>query len=586
MSSERIHLDRAQVLVRVRRFNSLRAALRAIVPSVRSPEELPSRSEFQRLLDRLQPLHEETRPGGAPSAELSRADLVALDEGLQTLSTRLRAALGEISLPQLRATLGDLEGDPRREAVALLDLCLEDEPEIDRWLPVVDLLITRLATAEVDGLRSVVADPADLSPLLRELCTRSEARNLEEQTAAITFFCDAADRIRKDESIKTLLHDVYEQKQRLGLGFFATEVLRCIVFYNVNAGNQRAEALRQARSEDMELEAVGGDAKAAPQARPSRKLSVPRAAGAPTVFDSYGLDALEEACARRFSNGSPLPGAAGEAADTFVVQGMNAFESETFLHFSNDPLPSLIRRVVTVGLVLQHLEEVTPHLKDLEIDSEVLTRNWISELGAAVQLHIDECIADGGYEQANRLSDLKTRFLYGKLSALRRESRDEGAPAASAPAAAEGPGFLRSMERPPREPGRAREAAPAPKSTRAISLRTAALTVLLLVLCGYTTLQFLAAREGAVRVLPAAEVAQLSPFLLSGYRSDEGRGDVFIGSVDENWWEALEPSERATLATDLAERLRVRELQLFDRTHSLRARWVSGELTLPGGQES
>ena len=161
---------------------------------------------------------------------------------------------------------------------------------------------------------------------------------------------------------------------------------------------------------------------------------------------------------------------------------------------------------------------------------------------------------------------------------------------AAAPAA-EGPGFLRSLERGENGalalvPDSARDDASAEGQARRPRLRTLALTAVLLVVTAFSVARFLEEREGAVRILPADEIQQLSPFLLSGYRSDEGRGDVFVGSIDEHWWDQLEPTERAALATLLAERLGVRELQLFDRTRSLRARWVSGELTFPSDRSS
>jgi hypothetical protein len=594
MSGDRISLDRAQTLARVRRFGSLRAAQRAITPSVRSGEALPDRSEVRRLRERLQPLYDGARPGTSSRTELPRAELAAIDAALDAMAQTLRAALKKISMAQLRATLEPLEGDQRREAIALLDLCLEDEENLGPWLPMTDLLITRLASTECDGLRTVVTDPVDLSPRLRELCAAAEGRDEAAQAEAVSFFCSAAERIRTDDEFDAVVREVFMIKQQLKLRFFAPEVLRCIVFYNVTVANQRGEALRAARAEDRELEDETQPMAAASGS--SRPLTVPShrtrsAPGASSVFDSYGLDALEEACERRFRNGPPLPGAAGEVAGAFAWIGMKSGEAEIFHDFSNDPLPRLMRRIVTVGLVLQHQEEVQKHLDDLEIRSDLLSGEWISELGDATQSLIDACIASGSYEEANRLSDLKTRFLYGTLSARRSEQREERPGTTAAAPTAEAPGFLRSLDRgnekaPARLPKSPGDDASASGQTRPPRLRALALAAVLLAVTASAGVRLLESQEGAARVLPVEEIRQLSPYLLSGYRSDEGRGDVFIGNIDERWWDDLEATERAALASLLAERLGVRELQLFDRTRSLRARWVSGEITFPGEHSS
>jgi hypothetical protein len=167
----------------------------------------------------------------------------------------------------------------------------------------------------------------------------------------------------------------------------------------------------------------------------------------------------------------------------------------------------------------------------------------------------------------------------------RREQREEGAAVAAPAPAAEAPSFLRSLNREPNEtPTRAPIAASTDTTdierARPQRLRALALVAVLLVVSGFAVMRYLEMQDGTVRVLPVDEIHQLSPFLLSGYRSDEGRGGVFVGRVDVLRWNDLEPFERAALASLLAERLGVRELQLFDQTRSLRARWVSGDVTL------
>ena len=69
-----------------------------------------------------------------------------------------------------------------------------------------------------------------------------------------------------------------------------------------------------------------------------------------------------------------------------------------------------------------------------------------------------------------------------------------------------------------------------------------------------------------------AELAQLSPFLSHGKRSDDGTGAAFAGTLDDDWSE-LEPAKQAESAEALVRSLRergVREIMVYDDEHRLR----------------
>jgi hypothetical protein len=69
-----------------------------------------------------------------------------------------------------------------------------------------------------------------------------------------------------------------------------------------------------------------------------------------------------------------------------------------------------------------------------------------------------------------------------------------------------------------------------------------------------------------------AELAQMSPYLAQGKRSDNGTGTAFAGTLGVDWFE-LAPAKQAEAAEALVRSLRergVREIMVYDDQHRLR----------------
>jgi hypothetical protein len=69
-----------------------------------------------------------------------------------------------------------------------------------------------------------------------------------------------------------------------------------------------------------------------------------------------------------------------------------------------------------------------------------------------------------------------------------------------------------------------------------------------------------------------AELAQMSPFLAHGKRSDDGTGAAFAGTLDDDWSE-LAAAKQEEAAEALVRSLRergVREIMVYDDHHRLR----------------
>ena len=75
----------------------------------------------------------------------------------------------------------------------------------------------------------------------------------------------------------------------------------------------------------------------------------------------------------------------------------------------------------------------------------------------------------------------------------------------------------------------------------------------------------------------------ISPFLVSGYRSGNGVGSTFYGTLDKSWKRYSEV-DRIALGIDIAktlERRGVSELMFFDELHQIQFHYADGNLKHP-----
>ncbi|MEE8509376.1 MAG: hypothetical protein V3T07_09950, partial [Myxococcota bacterium] len=82
-------------------------------------------------------------------------------------------------------------------------------------------------------------------------------------------------------------------------------------------------------------------------------------------------------------------------------------------------------------------------------------------------------------------------------------------------------------------------------------------------------------------------LAGISPILVSGYRSQGGRGELFIGTLGDDWDQMKEPARReisARVWNGLIE-MGVFEIILFDRMHKLQVHYVGDFNKYPGWKD-
>ena len=153
MSAESPSLARSEVVARVRRFAALRAAQRALTPSVRSPESLPTAGPLRAIRDQLRALLEAVESPSGGATAFGEADLPGIDDALDGYARQLRMVADGVSMPQFRASLPEAAQAQRGEVLALLDLLIEDDEPLDARLRLVDYLVTLLEARAPSPLR-------------------------------------------------------------------------------------------------------------------------------------------------------------------------------------------------------------------------------------------------------------------------------------------------------------------------------------------------------------------------------------------------------------------------------------------------
>ncbi len=601
MSAEQPVVDKAEILIRARRFASLRAAERALAPSVRSPESLPWSEALQVIRPRLHQLRNriEARESAAgpipapPSAEEAQRDateLLAVDACLDEYAQTLRRIADDISIQQFRASLPELARSQREEVIALLDLFIEDDQDFVPRVSLLDYLITLLCIAPQGGGWIQIADPPSLSLLTQRRALEAAASGREAEI--VERFQQAGERLRAGESFETVVREMAAYKKSVARYLFAPDALRCVVSYNLLLREVRAEQMRQARAMDEKVDRETAPLAAqppepAPAAAPAGEGPAP-ALESGSVFESRGLAAIEEAIERQLARAEPAPGPAAEIVSRADLAKLGDPEGETFRRPGGDEREQLIRRVVALGVAVGQLAEIEAELAQLGLDPALLSGEWARELSDRVQKETNTLIANNGYDEARLLSNVQSQFLFSPLLAARKKEDGERRPSAEpgpAPAAQAGRALTGSSDvrdanraegRAPQE-DRARERGRWRRWSLAAGLAAA------LAAAGFT---YLPLDPRGVRTLSATQLSELSPLLVSGYRSHRGEGPLFIGTLSPRW-QRLKPAAQDEAGEAIRARLAregVREVMLFDDARSLQAHYLGERTRRPGAR--
>ncbi len=574
----KIRLTRAEVLGRVRRFAALRAAQRALVPSMRDPSQLPGNEGVRGLRDDLQKVVDAMKQGGAPLA-IDGIHVAAIDESLDGYAERLRQVTDGVAIAQFRASLSETIAEHREEAAALLDLVLEDDTAIPERFCLIDYLVTLLSIAKTEAGWCVVIDPSNVSELTRAIALEAPEIAPESKAHIMSRFQAACERLRSGGDFETVVREMGAFKTEIVPHLFHPEILRCLVSYNLALRIFREEQLLRARTHDRDAKL--GEA-AATLADMADSDEAELAAPSESAFGSTALKAIETALVCRLSGRPSLRGPAATLADRLDLSRLQKSEIGKIGPDSADPQQPLLRRVVTVGLIAQQLPALHGALGKLGIDPLLLSEEWLRELSDQIRAVSNDLIVSGRYEEAKELSELQSRLIpFTKSKKTVSEEPQAADPSSRASVGTEDlDDALRTARRgrrkPPRVPRRER------RFKIQISPKAWVAAALVMFFLGTLVSDRLASDRYTIDELSSRELLKVSPYLVNA-SEDVDRG-LFMGILSESWFE-LEDADRRRSGEEIRKRVAWRkldEVMLFDQRRALKVHY-QGELNrLPG----
>jgi hypothetical protein len=536
----------AELRSRFERLRILQSAWGVLAPSGLSEEKQAIAETGRALSEDLKALLGEQASRQAPSA------LAALDAGLHELEREMREVALKVPVPQLRSTLPDRVAVDRRGVLDLLDLVLGAEIAglngTGERIPTFDYLISLLCTGGSPD--APLQDPVTLTPRLHDLCARSEVDYDPRLPELEAEFFAAADMHQAEVREEIEQRTLRRRKMELGSAFFAPRVLRAIMTYN-------AALLRRVDEEALSSQ-DWGELPSVEEADES----------ACSVFETAALPKLARALRRRAADDPPAHDPIDRIAWCLDLASLDPQAREALLAEPTGRREGLKGPTVLVGLLCRSAVVLDEEYPAIGISPRQLAGAWALELGNALQQEVNRRITSDDYDGACALSDLKSKFLNGS-DPMARASRPRAQPRPLAPE--------RSRDSSRAEASRivSEALAASPTAERSplrdlpwkliAALATGGLFVALTVALAYTHFW------DAGRVA-GGELAALSPYLLSGTRSDEGVGRAFVGTLDAQW-SRLESAEQTLEADHLVEVLRelgVREIMIYDGDRRLR----------------
>jgi len=250
------------------------------------------------------------------------------------------------------------------------------------------------------------------------------------------------------------------------------------------------------------------------------------------------------------------------------------FEASVLRETDDDSSRQVLRTAVAIGLIARAIPDKGDRLSELEIDPIEVEGAWKAEIGEAIQRVVRECVADERHADARRLAEVRTKYLAApdSSSGFRRETAPAPTPAARARAGA------RTAAARPQARVRQDEAV-----TRARGRERGKAAVGVLLLAVALGIYLFPNSDSNVVVFSARELANVSPWLETGYRNRHGIGPLFIGTLKEDWVD--EPDRvRASTGREIGEALSdigVKQVMLFDQLRRLQVHYRNDEARLP-----
>ena len=251
-----------KVIARINRYSTLRAAERAIEPSVRGRRDLPTATVGRDLLVELRKTSQIIRDSenGEPPEALQMFD--GIDHTLTEFAFLLRQIISRTPMIQLRTTLPSIAEQFRVEAIALLEVSLEGDDIDDCPMLLIDFLITLLSSSQGVGVKSMSADPCTICPTVERLSSEwNTQRNSQAEDEALEFRNAAVETLQLDD-LEPMVKRMRKRKRTLRYRYFHPELLRSIVGYNLAVANRFKAVLNQSRARGQLLDDALGSLRA------------------------------------------------------------------------------------------------------------------------------------------------------------------------------------------------------------------------------------------------------------------------------------------------------------------------------------
>ncbi len=192
-----------------------------------------------------------------------------------------------------------------------------------------------------------------------------------------------------------------------------------------------------------------------------------------------------------------------------------------------------------VGLLLRDLGVVKESLEAIGVREEILAHAWLFEVERAMaELIASSLVSVDGYARASTLSGIKAKHFLAPMQRVRQRARTASGSASTNPDGSATDladdvwtrrrgGRKRSLD------GRSTSWTDLPTASRLVqvfssSRATAAVLAPLVLIVVFLGLDLVRSAQTDVHTLGGRERSKVSPYLVSAYRDDEGRGRTLI----------------------------------------------------------
>ncbi len=514
-----------------KQYATLRGAVRALSHAPEATGGFDVESRFREIRGWIQRRADSTGDDSQTSTKI--------DSALAEINTEMLAVIARVSFWQFRAILPAVRAESPADLEALLQVCLSEPTR--RWSDLVDYLVTLLATREVEGRKQIDCDPTSVSTYLQEICSEAAGEATEESLALAATIGEAREALAAGEPISEIVQRVRDLKHGSEKLLFVPDVLRSVVEFNVAVSNRVLQQQEVQRSLDQaELELLSESESEPGSAQAAEKTD----SNALPAFGSFELEAVESALHVRLERGVPVDSPAHRLVAKVEISKLNALEKGAFRDRSDARISRIIRSVVTIGLIVRHVDQVRDELAELGIDGDWLSRSSAGEIDKLAQTGIRELTRGGKFDQAQQLAELRARYLnplFDEDLLLRptvtstpaapdaREPRRPSSTRAPRSTKSTGPGKRRNQKHPNRKKKNQ------VKGESRSGMIGVSIGVVLAVIAGTVFVMSRSGDASNAKPYTNAQLGEISEYLTRGHTSIEGGARVFTGTVNPAW---------------------------------------------------